>query len=450
MGCPQERTPVMVTAGMLVLFLMGAATSGTGDLDSREVRAPASDRSEIRPGAWRAWLDCEGHELPFELVLSDGPGGWRALIKNGQEDVQVDRLVFSGESVTLEFTQYDAFIQARILEQGRRLEGIWRRRIGQDTWAELPFRADWGGGSRFLPGAAEEGHAAGSRIDGRWQVRFEGLDKPVVGLFASFPGGRAEGTFLTSTGDYRFLAGDFLDGRLRLSRFDGANAFLVHATLQRDGQLVGRFWEGGYRRDVWHGTRTDKAAMPDPFGAFKWQGSIDLSRLLFPGLDGEIISLAAEEFNSKVLILEIFGTWCPNCHDASRLLQDLYERYSGAGLQVIGIAFEMTGDLQRNADLVKLYRDRNDLQYPLVLSGRDRNRSPQEVFPMLEGQYGYPTILFLGGDGRIRAVHTGFTGPATGEAYTRLQADFEALVREMLAEPARGPSAAFDGAGGLR
>jgi len=361
--------------------------------------------------------------------------------------------------VKFEFTQYDAIIEARVLDQGRHLEGTWRRRLGEELWAQLPFEADWGGGSRFRPRgdaasparARDPDHGEGldgvSPISGTWQVQFEGSEEPAVGLFRSHPGGRLEGTFMTSTGDYRFLAGDFVAGRLRLSRFDGANAFLVHATLQADGQLEGRFWEGGYRRERWLATRDDQAVPPDTFQAFKWQGAMDLRRLLFSDLDGKVRSLAEDEFKGKVLILEIFGTWCPNCHDASRLLQDLYQRYHGEGLQVIGIAFEMTGDLQRNASLVRLYRDRNHLQYPLLLAGRDRKRSPQEIFPQLEGRFGYPTVLFLTGTGRIRAVHTGFTGPATGEAYIRLKADFEALVLEMLAASEGPPSAGLGDAG---
>jgi thiol-disulfide isomerase/thioredoxin len=399
----------------------------------------------LRTGAWRAWLDCEGQELPFELTLNDGPDGWQAGIRNGTEELLVDRVALSGDSVEFEFTQYDAMIRARVLEEGRHLEGIWRRRLGEEKWAQLPFHADWGGG-RFRPrGDGTESpvpldpgkndrqeNAPG--IEGRWQVEFEARDEPAVGLFSAHPGGEAEGTFITSTGDYRFLAGDFVAGRLRLSRFDGANAFLFHATLRPDGRLEGRFWEGGYHRERWLATRDDEAVPPATFDALQWRGSIDLQRLLLSDPDGKIHSLAEDEFKGKALILEIFGTWCPNCHDASRLLQDLYRSYHQDGLQVVGIAFEMTGDFERNAHLVRLYRDGNSLQYPLLLAGRDQKRSPQEIFPMLEGTFGYPTVLFLAGDGRIRAVHTGFTGPATGEAYRQLKRAFEAIVLELLEE----------------
>jgi len=238
---------MMTTGALALLFTAFSAVHG-GDLPPGGTLDAAPDPAQLRTGAWRAWLDCEGHELPFELILHDQPDGWRALIQNGSEELEVDHVTLSGGVVKFEFTQYDAIIEARVLDQGRHLKGTWRRRLGEERWAQLPFEADWGGGSRFRPrGDAAfparaldpdqgEGLDGVSRISGSWQVQFDGLEEPAVGLFRSLPGGRAEGTFMTSTGDYRFLAGDFVAGRLRLSRFDGANAFLVHATLQADGQ----------------------------------------------------------------------------------------------------------------------------------------------------------------------------------------------------------------------
>ena len=48
--------------------------------------------------------------------------------------------------------------------------------------------------------------------------------------------------------------------------------------------------------------------------------------------------------------------------------------------------------------------------------------------------FAFPTVLFLHGDGRIRAIHTGFTGPATGEAYVQLRARFESLAQELVSD----------------
>jgi hypothetical protein len=45
----------------------------------------------------------------------------------------------------------------------------------------------------------------------------------------------------------------------------------------------------------------------------------------------------------------------------------------------------------------------------------------------------WPTTIFMDGDGDVRAVYSGFSGPATGAAHERLRDSFERIVSEMLA-----------------
>ena len=59
----------------------------------------------------------------------------------------------------------------------------------------------------------------------------------------STPDGRVTGTFLTETGDYRYLEGVVDGDSLKLSCFDGSHAFLFHAALDQDS-FRGRFWSG--------------------------------------------------------------------------------------------------------------------------------------------------------------------------------------------------------------
>ena len=133
-------------------------------------------------------------------------------------------------------------------------------------------------------------------------------------------------------------------------------------------------------------------------------------------------------------MLVIFGSWCPNCNDATRLLVELDRKYRDRGLSIVGLAFEMTCELERDARQVRRYAEHHGIDYPLLAAGVSDKAEASKTLPLLDRIRSYPTTIFLHGDGRVRAVHQGYTGPATGAANDRLRADFRELIEELLAE----------------
>lgn len=392
-------------------------------------------------GPWRAWLDSPGGELPFELELDSGEAGLSASIINGKERITVPGVELNAGRVVMTIDHYDAVIEATLHPDGRTMDGEWRRTAGPDKVSRLPFHATAGTAPRF----ASEGTAGSmATIDGRWSVDFESDDLPAVGLFEADNTGRVTGTFLTSTGDYRFLAGRIDGDRLRLSVFDGAHAFLFDARLREDGALEGDFWS----RDTWHETwtaRKDPGAMlADPFSQTRWIDGAELGQARFPDLDGTPRSLDDPAFAGKARLLVVFGSWCPNCSDLTEYLVELDRRYRDRGLSILGLAFEMTGNFQRDADQVRTYAAHHGIEYPLLLAGLADKDEASRAFPLIDRVRSYPTTIFLHGDARVRAVHSGFTGPATGEAYSQLRSRFESLIEELLTGVAgtSGPPAA--------
>ncbi|MCZ6597213.1 MAG: HEAT repeat domain-containing protein, partial [Planctomycetota bacterium] len=386
----------------------------------------------LATGAWRAWLDSPGGELPFgiELVAS-ADGGLGAFLVNGEERIPVTRVTRSGGEVTIEIEHYDSRIVAAVTDDGRRLDGTWTRRSGPDSWSKLPFHAAAGKGPRFAPFGDE---MAGGRIDGLWEVDFESSAEPALAIFAEGPGDTVRGTFLTTVGDYRYLAGTFQGDRLKLSCFDGAHAFLFDARLRDDGTLAGDFWS----RDTWHETwtakKSDKASMPDAFELTEWTERASIAELVFPDVDGNPRALTEPGLLGQATLLQIFGTWCPNCYDETTYLVELHERYRGRGLAIVGLAFELTGDFERDAEQVRRYVERHGIEYPILIAGTADKGAATAAFPALDRVRSYPTTIFLHADGRVRAVHTGFSGPATGAAHAELRGEFESLIEELLAE----------------
>lgn len=391
---------------------------------------------------YRAHLQCPGGEIPFILELKDTVGGLRAWVVNGSERIEFTKATWKDRRMILEIDYYDATIQA-ISEVGTaadpdrlpdRLRGKWRKASGKDKWSELEFFAGPYRGFRFVPLQNEElKEMSFPPIAGRWAVRFSKSEEPAVGVFKMAEQGQIEGTFLTTTGDYRFLAGSYEYGQLRLSCFDGAHAFLFDAKMAADGTLRGNFWS----RDAWHETwtaeRDDAAALPDPFTITQWTGGKPLDQLRFPDLDGKLRSLDDPDFKGKARIIEVFGTWCPNCNDAAKLLVAMDQKYRAKGLRIVGLAFELTGDAARDTVQARKFIKANGIEYPVLLAGTNEKSAASAALPILDRLRGYPTTILLREDGTVSSVHTGFSGPATGADYDKLRSEFEKKIEELLA-----------------
>lgn len=404
---------------------------------------PAVESGPVQILRFRATLASPGGELPFGLeIVQSATGRASARIVNGRETIDLPDVRFSEDRLQIDIRHYDAVIDAKAAESSGRRDrvrrhfvGTWKKRVDKDTWSEMPFEAVEDLDYRFRPGPRVEGELSKSEpIEGRWRVQFSKSDGPAIGEFWRGQEGDIQGTFLTSSGDYRYLAGEYESGRLRLSAFDGAHAFLFDARLEDDGRLAGDFWS----RDVWHETwtaeRDPEVTLPDGFGLAESQHDVDLSTVKFRGLDGEVHSLDDEAYRGKPRIIEVFGTWCPNCHDAAGLLNELQAAYSSQELVVIGIAFEATGQFERDARQVRRFIDRHGVKYPILLGGKRPREETRSAFPLVDRIRAYPTTLFINREGKIVGVHTGFSGPATGEAYLSLRAAFEQRIREMLVD----------------
>lgn len=413
-----------------VLGIILAAT-----LIHRSVSADGPIREQVpQSGMWRAWLDSPGGQLPFGIEFKMERGRRRAWIINEPERIPVPVVEVSRGHVRLAIDYYDSALTAVLSDDGQRMDGLWRRKAAGEAWSELDFHAIAGKAPRFP--VSEDGaqtHRSVS-IDGHWRVTFSESADEAVGVFQARPDLTATGTFMTTTGDYRFLAGTFDGTQLNLSCFDGAHAFLFTATYSPDDTLAGDFWS----RDTWHETwtarRADGFALPDPFGQTVPTGIGSLNSMAFSDIDGRVQSLASPSFAGKARIVKIFGTWCPNCHDATEYMIELDKRYRDRGLNIVGLAFELTGNFKRDAKQVRTYIERHGVTYPVLIAGVSDKAKASAQLPMIDKLRSYPTTLFFDAAGELRAVHTGFTGPATGVSFLSQRAKFEAIIESLLSE----------------
>jgi thiol-disulfide isomerase/thioredoxin len=358
-------------------------------------------------GTWRAVLASPGGELPFTLEIAEIAGELSAVAISGDE-----RAPFS------------------------EVTGRWHKTIPGGV-SGLDFQATKGDPERFRSATGVAEPSAPTDISGVWRVEFvdDSGTELAQGEFRQ-KGSRVEGTFLTPVGDYRFLEGSFENGLLRLSTFDGGHAFLFHARATEDGALSGDFWSRDTYHATWTATRADDSepVLPDAWELAGLTNDEGLFRFAFPDLDGQLVTDDDPSFEGKVVIANIFGSWCPNCNDKAPLLGEWDRRYRDRGLALVGLAYEFSGDPDRDALYVRKYAERHGIEFPLLLAGISDKQAAAETLPDLTSVVAFPTSVFIGRDGKVRRIHSGFAGPGTGEHHDDLVAELEGLIESLLAE----------------
>jgi len=225
-----------------------------------------------------------------------------------------------------------------------------------------------------------------------------------------------------------------------VSRFDGIHVMLLKGAVQPDDSLKGNFSSGKTARLTFTATRKEVAHKEDqpedPFALTKVKDPNEAFRFSAPDpRTGKPVSASDPEFNNKVVIVDIMGTWCPNCHDEEPLLVDLYNRYHKDGLEIVSLAYEYTDDAKQNARQIEIFRKKYNVPYPILLAGTTDDGQIAKTLPQLVGFGAYPTTIFVGRDGRVSKIHAGYTGPATGDRFNQVQKEMDQIVRDLLKVP---------------
>lgn len=390
----------------------------------------ASSRG-LKHGVWRATLKTvSGAEIPFNFSVVDTAGKKIIYLMNAGERFRVDDVVQQQDSVIIKLPLFDSEIRAQLTSEG--MSGKWTRHL-PDKSIDMDFNAEPGVSWRFF----KPGEKADVDVSGRWSATFispDGKDTTIaVGEFTQ-DSSHVTGTFLTTTGDYRYLEGAVSRDKLFLSTFDGSHAFLFTGTVRNHTIVDGKFYAGLSSVDNWTANKDARAMLPDAYSLTTLKKGYDKISFSFPDLQGKTVSLSDQRFRNKVVVVQFLGSWCPNCMDETAFLAPFYKKYRTKGVEIIGLAYERTSDLERSRKSIEQLQKRFDVAYPLLITGFT-NKEALKSMPALNEFKAFPTTIIIDKKGKVRKIHTGFSGPGTGSHYTEFVNEFEKLIDTLVKEP---------------
>jgi peroxiredoxin len=384
-------------------------------------------------GVWRAALiRKDGKQIAFNFEVRDSAGRTVLYLRNAAERIIVDNITRNGDSLLIRMPLFDSQIFARW--DGKRMTGTFVKHLA-NTDQLIGFEAWPGQDYRFEAHPAPPHHS----VSGRWAVRFTDPKlggRDCVGEFVQ-KGNRLTGTFLDPTGDYRFLEGIASGDSMKLSCFDGAHFYLFTARIKDPNTITGgRYYAGPAHVETWTASRNESASLPDEFSLTKLRPGFTQLDFSFPNIEGDTVSIHDKRFRNKVVIVELMGSWCPNCMDESRFLDNLYEQYKVKGVEIVGLAFERSTDFARSRNSLRNFRQRLDVKYPLLITGVsvDDSAKAEKAIPQLQEIVGFPTTLFIDRQGLVQKILTGFNGPATGSHHEAEKKTFHGIIDKLLTQ----------------
>jgi thiol-disulfide isomerase/thioredoxin len=426
-----KSTPLALSMVLSLVTLAGCHRDTPQSEAAGANAAPSAAQSTgVKLGGYRVVLQTPGGELPFGLDLVQKDSGVVGYLVNGQERLLLSEVKIDGSHLEIRMPGYENVLTADAT--GDQLRGeIFLVKLGGKN-QHVPLKATLGENYRFFASPATDN----ADLSGRWAVTFTeegGAPEVAVGEFSQSHDA-VSGTFLTTTGDHRFLAGQVKGDQVYLSTFDGAHVFLYKAQLMPDGTLAGDFWSGLAYHEKWTARRDAAAALPDAYGLTAMRPGIRHFDFAFPDLSGTTVSSKDPQFRGKVLIVALAGSWCPNCHDEAAFLAPLYQDYRGKGLEIVSLMFEHFGDFPQAAEATQRFRQHYGIEYTTLIAGISDKDDAAKRLPMLKSFVAFPTTIFIDRKGNVRKIHTGYSGPATGDHYVQFVNEVKATLDQLLAE----------------
>ena len=367
----------------------------------------------------------DNQEIPFNMyLLNDGS----IQIYNHKEIVDMEKIIYEKDSFIIKSPVFEGYIKAK-----RSKEGINGYFTNNSLDRKIKFTAN-NGAERFKI----KSHKTVYDFSGKWRVVFNPgkvEQYNAIGIFDQ-NGSKISGTFRTTTGDYGFMEGVSEGNSVMMSTFNGARSYLFKGNLENDN-ITGYFYRGNYNKIPFKASRDEGFSLPNPNSLTIMNDSASNKfKFSFKDSRGVLVSDSDSVFDDKVVVIQIMGTWCPNCLDETAFISDFIKENNYKDLRFVSLAFEYAKTKQKAIENINKLEKRFDIKYPILLAqyGTSNKVEAQKKLPSLNQVISYPTLIFIDRNKNVRRIHTGFNGPATGKKYQKFKNEFKDLVIKLIEE----------------
>lgn len=379
----------------------------------------------LKNGKWNVQLELDSsNNLPFEVIIKSD----RITIINSDEQIELNNPVKKNDSIYYKFPFFDSELVIKN-NNSKEFDGYWYNYSKSSSY-KIRVHGKKSKSNRFN---IKKNNPL--NFNGKWQVTFNEDSRynfPAIGLFEQNTESHyLTGTFLTETGDFRFLSGNIKNDSLFLSCFDGSHAFLFKAKLQND-TIYGKFYSGNHYNTTWKGYRNDDYELSNPNKLTYLKDNESLS-FTCSDMNNMDYNYPNDSLNGKVVIIQIMGTWCPNCLDETIFYKELYTKYHNQGLEIISVCYETGEDFTTRSSSVKKLQTKLETEFIYLVGGQASKKTASKQFSALNNITSFPTSIIIDKNGNVNTIHTGFSGPATGMIYTIYKEKMNNLIKDLLA-----------------
>lgn len=391
-------------------------------------------QATLQEGVWRGEFTVNEDKVPFNFTLSGkNLEGSTLTLLNGtrRDEFKVEKL--GSDSIFVRMNTYDAALVAKIDAKGH-LTGAYRSLVPSLRGGDLPFVAEAGKSYRFVEPGKDVKPTV--NLDGKWKIKIASKD-PVPDRVALLKqeGNKLTGVIMSTVGDSRELEGTVQGDEFVLSGFTGPSPYFVKGKISSNNEITGQIGLGIYRNQKFEGLREEKIELPDPYKLTYLKPGYSKLDFTFPDLNGKPLSLSDDKYKGKVVIVEIIGTWCPNCTDQTRFLSPWYTANKQRGVEVIAIGFEQKDDLEYAKRTLGRLKNFFKIEYDVVFGGIADKKVATEKLQALNYMAAFPTTIVIDRKGDIREIYTGYTGEITGKYYEDYVKNFNKVMDGLLSEP---------------
>jgi len=393
----------------------------------------AIGQKELAPN-YRAYVvRPDSNTVVFNMQVSKEKTGTYFYITNADEKIKVGPVSLTNDSVNFAMPVFESSFKTKRNADGS-FQGIWNKGTTGE-FQNWPFYAYPNQLYRF----AKNQGSAKYNISGKWDVtitRPNGTPRKALAEFEQ-SGDKLTGSFLTPTGDYRFLEGIVTGDSLKLSTFDGSHAYTFYAKIASAEKITGGVYLAGYSgKETWSAVKDINVKEPVQEQPTKLKQGESKLNFTFNDLEGKPVSINDERFKNKVVVVQLMGSWCPNCMDETKFLSDFYNKYRSKGVEIVSLAYEYSTDIERSRKSLAKFQKLFNVQYPMLITGvtSTDEQKTEKTLPQLTTIQSFPTSIFLDRKGNVKDIHGVFYGPGTKQYFEEYKKIFTGIVEGLLKE----------------